>query len=337
MKKILFLTFFLSIALFCFPSLAFGLPIMEITVSVDHFRVPERSAILQLPDRPNTEFSLSSAFPQITVVKGNSTGTISVDDSSLTAVVGTGTDFSTLRVGDAITANGEAHAVSAITNDTHLTTDAWSGPFSNVGYTSTIARTVGLSTENYGGWIFQGNSMPGTISVTAGSNVVTGVGTNFTRSFWTGDTFTANGEIHSISGNPTNTELHTGENWATTASNINYGGGVAIIDFPYDSSRAPYKVYLELKVTQKESWHNMCNADCTPFVGTTGYYLQTLYSSYVGNGPQAGCPNPPCTENYNGAYVAVDPTHVISYAPSCYYYGCSPNYYWRSPVIETIN
>ncbi len=62
-------------------------------------------------------------------------GTVAVTASG-TTVTGTGTTFlTTFAVGDKITANSETHTISAITSDTAMTTDAWTGAASGVSYT----------------------------------------------------------------------------------------------------------------------------------------------------------------------------------------------------------
>jgi hypothetical protein len=56
--------------------------------------------------------------------------------ASGTAVVGTGTQFTnTFKLGNTITANGETRTIVTISNDTHLTTNAWTNTNTNVAYT----------------------------------------------------------------------------------------------------------------------------------------------------------------------------------------------------------
>lgn len=66
------------------------------------------------------------------------TGTISVTAAS-GAIVGTATTFvADFSIGDTITANNETHTVSAIADNTHMTTDNWSATKSSLAYTYSI-------------------------------------------------------------------------------------------------------------------------------------------------------------------------------------------------------
>lgn len=77
----------------------------------------------------------------------NGLGKITTTASS-GAVVGTGTDFTQrFRIGQTITAASETHTITAITDDTHLTTDNWTNTNSTpIAYTlvgGTILQAYG--------------------------------------------------------------------------------------------------------------------------------------------------------------------------------------------------
>lgn len=66
----------------------------------------------------------------------NGLGTISTTSTS-GSVSGSNTQFTSLSIGDTITANGETRTISAIASDTSLTTDHWTNSNSGVTYTTT--------------------------------------------------------------------------------------------------------------------------------------------------------------------------------------------------------
>ena len=313
--------------------------VMEVTMSINHLQMPAKSAMMQMSDRPNTEFRLDSG-PRIVVAKGNSSGAISFNAGDST-VTGVGTKFTTFTAGkDSITANGEAHQILEIDSDTLLiTADNWTTIASDVGYTGPIAKNTDWWPDNLVGFshgIVQGNfEKEGTISVRAGSNEVTGSGTLFTMYYNNGDYITANGEAHQISSIESDTELHTNDEWTTTDSNAGYGGSLVTFDFPYDNmTDGSYHAYLEINAqAQDQPWQDygiLCKADCTPVPYGSGWYsIGSIGWQPWDSIGSPTCPNPPCTGD--GYSLAVSPESVISY-------GGDPNNddYWRSPALFTI-
>lgn len=69
--------------------------------------------------------------------------------------------------------------------------------------------------------VIQEATGPGTISVTASSGTVTGIGTNFLDTFYTGQQITANGETQTVSTVGSNTSMTTTA-WTNAASGVTY-------------------------------------------------------------------------------------------------------------------
>lgn len=93
-------------------------------------------------------------------------GTITTVASS-TAIVGVGTSFTTqFQVGDNILANGEIHTITAIADDTHMTTSAWTNSISNILYNTNNEvqyNDISITKEKKGnlllGWNIYGHSL----------------------------------------------------------------------------------------------------------------------------------------------------------------------------------
>ena len=81
------------------------------------------------------------------------------------------------------------------------------------------SATVLAATSNF--QIVQGTIGEGTISVTAGSGAVNGVGSQFLNTFKVGDTITANGETHTITAIAGNVNMTT-DNWTSTVASQSY-------------------------------------------------------------------------------------------------------------------
>jgi len=59
-----------------------------------------------------------------------------------TAVVGAGTSFLSLHVGDIITVGSESRTIATITDDTHLTTNAWTGANTSASYNYMVSPVI---------------------------------------------------------------------------------------------------------------------------------------------------------------------------------------------------
>lgn len=127
------------------------------------------------------------------------TGTITTAASS-TAVVGQGSLFSLINPGQTITAGGETHTVASVQDDTHMTTDAWTGVHTVVTFTAAQA---------------------GTVTTAASNTTVIGTGTVFTTSVTIGQQITAGGETHLIRAITDNTHITT-DAWTGTYSSVTY-------------------------------------------------------------------------------------------------------------------
>lgn len=117
-------------------------------------------------------------------------------------VNGQGTVFSSVNVGMSITVKGETHTITAIQDDTHLTTDA----------TWAAANFVQP-------WTAQ---QVGTVTTTAGGTNVSGAGTAFLTSVSIGQNITAGGETHLIRAIVDNFNITTDAWSASPHSNVTY-------------------------------------------------------------------------------------------------------------------
>ena len=329
MEKRLSLILILSVLAFSLPSFVLGATI-ELTLNINNFQIPARSAMVKASDRPNTEYSAYSNV-RIAAAKGNSLGTISaVNNDNNAEVHGVGTNFETFSKGDTITANGETRTISSIISNTGVITDKWSNNFSDMAYTGPVVRIVDISSSSTSNGKFQGNrENGGTISFTTGSNEVDGTDTSFVASQDyhdnVGDYITANGEAHQISSVESDTELHTIDAWNSNATNVPYGGSLINIYLPYGMSEGSYYIYLEMLAQPQSEWYNACKADCTP-AGKDWYYLEYTILNQNYAWESLGCPSPPCSgPNINPYDIAVNPTHVIDYGYQ--------SDYWRSPAF----
>lgn len=99
---------------------------------------------------------------------------------------------------------------------------------------NTNSGSIGIGTSTPAlGSLFQVNQTAtgiGTVSVTAGSGAVTGVGTTFRSTFLVGHSITINSETHTISAIASDTSMTT-DNWASTASGQAYAlaGGTRFV------------------------------------------------------------------------------------------------------------
>ncbi len=146
-------------------------------------------------------------------------GTVAINGT--TAVVGTGTTFTTLAVGNPITIAGVGYTIQAIANDTNLTLTT-TAP--NLGAGQTYFR-LGAGVEPA---VTTRGVYIGTVSVTNGSAAVVGTGTTFTN-FSAGDSFTINvagvATAYSILSVTDATHLTLTTNYAqATAAGLSYFG-----------------------------------------------------------------------------------------------------------------
>ena len=119
-----------------------------------------------------------------------------------------------VRCGDAISITGETgyHIVSAVTNSTSLICSSTSASdTADVdATTATRQKRSAFSTSS--------TFMKGTVSVTADSATVTGVGTLLDSQYVVGDTITVNGESKRVKTITSNTVLTTSDNFLITAA-----------------------------------------------------------------------------------------------------------------------
>ena len=150
-------------------------------------------------DRPSVALTGSVAWTQSTGV-----------------IVGTNTLFDIeVRCGDALSINGETgyHIVQAVTNSISLichSTSADDAANVDAGATVTLQKRSAFSTSS--------TFMKGTVSVTADSATVTGLGTLLNSQYVVGDTITVNGESKRVKTITSNTVLTTSENFLITAA-----------------------------------------------------------------------------------------------------------------------
>jgi hypothetical protein len=116
-------------------------------------------------------------------------GTVTVTDGS-SSVSGSGTAFlTTYQVGSTILIGGEQRVITNIASNTSMTVAApWTANWTNKEYTAAdVPAELGFS-----------SSMAGNVSITSGSNVVKGSGTNFYENFSVGNTITIDGQTRTI-------------------------------------------------------------------------------------------------------------------------------------------
>ena len=138
------------------------------------------------------------------------TGTLAVTNNS-TAVVGTGTLFTTESVGgEQIIIEGVIYTISSVTDDTHLT----------------LTAVYDGSTDSGLNYYLKSDKMVGTISVTNGETLVTGSGTSFTTDYSLGDTMTILGVDYLIDAISSDLELTLSSAYTgSTDSGLNHYRG----------------------------------------------------------------------------------------------------------------
>jgi len=195
----------------------------------------------------------------------------------------------------------------------------------------------------------------GTVSATKGTATITGVGTNFTTMFSKYDYIYANTERQYITAVNSDTSMTLNDNWASTFSNITYSvrgtqvgtlgavtagdgiiqqGATTTFAFPYDPTKAPYGVYIEL-AADKPNGNVVCKADCTPVNAGNDIWTLNSRTYYKGNSNYASCPYSACNYGGNasnyGTQLAVSPSNVV------YDMVLTSNWHWwRSPLLFTI-
>lgn len=172
-------------------------------------------------------------------------GTVSVTAGDNT-VSGSGTAFTTeVAIGEQILINRELKTITAVNSSTELTTstnfattvsgvEAVENPNTLLTMESTYGTTLSDETALAGHGFRDGNeTIPGTVTVTSASDIVTGIGTTFTKYVYAGDSMLINGETKDVLTVDSDTQLTMEDNYAATVPFTSTGTAAVTAGEPY--------------------------------------------------------------------------------------------------------
>ena len=153
-----------------------------------------------------------------------SPGTIAVNSSDKTKVIGSGTTFTTaFSVGDSIVANSEGRIISAIASNTSMTTDTWTNTFTNKTYYKSIPGI--LYTYR---WYKKGSTFTETYPV---GDYPIGIAIDASGNVWTANGNSDNVTKLSSSGSILGTYPVPGSSTILSAIAIDASGNVWVTDY----------------------------------------------------------------------------------------------------------